>query len=146
MFSATAWSHSANLYRLVGDHAQMTTSIHQLRELESYEAWQHWLSPIDFYWNLRILAALMEDDLPEAIIYYKQVAALASYKHPARPWASRLVEALIKADANSVRAIGTELHTLLIRYHGKPWDTSYLNLWDWYEFTDQIADQLDTQH
>lgn len=122
-------------------HACLT----ELRTFEGYPIWIDWPVNVEFYWDLLALAALMEGDAAKALHYDAKIAALPKRKNPARPWSGRLAEAIVQADAQAIRAIGSELHGWLIRYHGKPWDTDYLNLWDWYEFIDQVADQLEAQ-
>ncbi len=143
--NASTWFYAANLYRLIGDRNAMADALTQLRSYAMYPVWQEWPSPVEFYWDLLTLAALMEGDAPKALHYDAKIAALPKRKNPARPWSGRLAEAIVQADVTAIRAIGSELHGLLIRYHGKPWDTDYLNLWDWYEFTDQVADKLEAQ-
>ncbi|MBM7841680.1 hypothetical protein [Herpetosiphon giganteus] len=139
------WFYAANLYRLTGDKASMRACIVKIRELEESPVWIEWSVYVEFYWDLLALAALMEGDAAQALIYDAKIAALPERENPDRPWSGRLAEAIVHADTPAIRAIGSELHGLLIRYHGKPWDTTYLNLWDWYEFTDTLADQLETQ-
>ncbi|WP_110515543.1 hypothetical protein [Herpetosiphon llansteffanensis] len=143
--NAAYWFSAANLYRLVADANSMRACLIHVRAAESSPLWQDWPKPLEFYWDLLALAALMEGDALQALMYDAKIAALPEREHPDRPWSGRLAEAIVHADAPAIRAIGSELHGWLIRYHGKPWSTSYLNLWDWYELTDQLADRLEAQ-
>ncbi|GAA5531605.1 hypothetical protein [Herpetosiphon gulosus] len=137
------WFYAANLYRLIGDEASMRACIAKVRALEGYPVWMEWPVNVEFYWDLLALSALMEGDAPQALIYDAKIAALPQRENPDRPWSGRLAEAIVQTDVSAIRAIGDELHGLLTRYHGKPWDTSYLNLWDWYEFTDRVAAEVE---
>ncbi|MFD3165899.1 hypothetical protein [Herpetosiphon sp. NSE202] len=142
-FNASVWFYAANLYRLIGDEASMHACLTELRTFEGYPIWIESPVTVELYWDLLALAALMEGDAAQALHYDAKIAALPQREDPDRPWSGRLAEAIVHADAPAIRAIGDELHGLLTRYHGKPWDTDYLNLWDWYEFSDTLADQLE---
>ncbi|GAA5531021.1 hypothetical protein [Herpetosiphon gulosus] len=141
--NAASWFAAANLYRLVGDATSMRACLASVRAVESSPLWKDWPKPLEGYWDLLALAALMDGDAPQALIYDAKIAALPQREDPDRPWSGRLAEAIVHADASAIRAIGDELHGILTRYHGKPWDTTYLNLWDWYALTDQMAAEVE---
>lgn len=134
--------HQANLYFMAGDRFNTERVVGQLHTLMPDRFWK--LTEQRFHLFLLACGEYLRGDYAACAAYHAPFLALFTPQDSPHyaDWIMELVTAQITHNAALALKIAIILQQDIRKHHTQPWETHHINMWDWYQRADHLAESL----